>query len=92
MNIEIQLKSFFAYFVFGMIIMFTYELFLRKKSFLCYVFFPLLSFLFIYFIYHINDGKFHIYFLITFALGLIISKICVKFLKMKFKLLKTKKP
>ena len=91
MNVHIQLVSFLTFFIFGFLLMLTYEIFLRKRSYLCYLFFPMLTIVFMSVLYHINDGKVHTYFVGTFILGIIISKICVKFLKTKFKLLKTKK-
>lgn len=90
MTVDIQIISLLAYFLYGFFLMFVYEFFLRRKPKLCYPYFLIFTCLFVFILYSLNGGRFHVYFVLTFILGIIISKKCVKYLKSAFKQLKSK--
>lgn len=90
MSIDVQLASFTAYLIFGLIVIYIYEIFLRKKPLYSYIVFPITTLIFTYVIYHINDGKLHIYFIGMFIIGIILGKISVKFIQKHLIKLKAK--
>lgn len=90
MTIEIQLISFLAFFLYGAALSIFYELFLRKKPYFCYAFFPLATLSFMYILFFLNGGRVHIYFIAIYLLGIFLSKEGVKFFKKSLRLLKTK--
>lgn len=81
MTIDIQLISFIYFFVFGIIIEVIYEFITKKYKKISYIVNSILTIIFMYCLFHINNGKIHPYFIITYLLGILICKICVKLLK-----------
>ncbi len=90
MKIETQLWSFLAFFIFGFALTLTDTLFLMKHRKLCYPVFTSLTLIFMFIIYHINGGYVHIYFLMSFIVGIFTSKISVKYIDFLLHLLKAK--
>lgn len=86
MNVSTQLTSFYLFFLFGLTLIIIFELFLRKKQYFCYLYFPILTLAFTLILFHFNNGKIHPYFFILFLLGLLVGKIIILILKQKIKL------
>lgn len=91
MNIETQLVSFATFFAFGCLLALVDEFFFTKKRLLIYPTFIALSLIFMGIIYHINGGIIHEYFLIVFLIGILVSKIAVKYIKKHLYILKLKR-
>lgn len=89
MKIEIQIISLLYFFIYGLLI---YPLrLLIKKNYMIYIINILLTLIFLYGLFIINDGIIHTYFIIMFIVGIIISKIYVNKIKNKIIILKNKK-
>lgn len=91
MSIDLQLISFLYFSIFGLLIEIIYELILKRHKKLCYIVNAILTLVFMYFLYQLNNGKIHIYFIIIFLISILLSKICVKFTKKYLQLLAKKK-
>lgn len=91
MNIETQLVSFATFFAFGCLLALVDSFFFNKKKFLVYPTFIVLSLVFMGIVYYINGGIIHEYFLIVFILGILGSKIAVKYIKKFMYVLKRKR-
>lgn len=83
MSIDIQLKSFTLFFIFGIIVNLLYTILLIKKTKFIwyYIIFPFISFVLIPILYIVNKGKFHPYFILILIIGYIFSKVSVKKIK-----------
>jgi len=93
MTIDIQLTSFLTFIILGIIFNIINEIYkkLNLNNVIYYSTYILLTLIFIYILYKINNGIIHIYFIFVFILGIFISKVSVKKVKKKiFKLKKTK--
>lgn len=90
MKIETQILSFLVFFLFGIVESLVYFTFLIKKKKLCYPVALLNTTIFIFILYRTNNGQIHPYFFISFFIGLLISKIFVKYIKNLLLLLKHK--
>ena len=81
MKIDIQIISLLYFFVFGFLI-YIIRIFVKKKI-MIYISNILLTLVFLYGLFNINDGIIHPYFVLFYILGIIISKICVNKVKNK---------
>lgn len=90
MNIETQLFSFLVFFIYGFLLFLADTLLSKKKWFVMYIVSALSSIVFIFLLYNINGGNIHPYFIIVFLIGIVISKISVKFIKKYLNILKCK--
>lgn len=90
MTIEVQLISFSAFFSYGIFLAVIYELVLKNRPAFTYIAFIVSSFIFMYILFLINGGRVHPYFIATFILGLLSSKVSVKFIKKRLHILKLK--
>lgn len=90
MTIGIQIKSFVAFALFGIILSIFYSLFLKKKTYLCYLYFPALTMLFAYILFSLNGGKVHPYFIIVFLISIIIGRLITSIINKKYHYFKQK--
>ena len=90
MNINTQITSFYAFFLYGLSLTLIYELFLKRKKYLCYLIFPLTTIIFTYFLFSINGGKIHPYFVLIFICGITFGKVLKKVLSKKTNIIKQK--
>lgn len=81
MKIDIQIISLLYFFVFGFLI-YIIRIFVKKKI-MIYISNILLTLVFLYGLFNINDGIIHPYFIMFYILGIIFSKICVNNVKNK---------
>jgi len=89
MNLDKQIISIIAFFIFGNFLYFNYNYFTKKKVVKIYFSTIILTFIFMAILYHLTNGLVHPYFVIVFILGILFSKLCVK--RIEIKLLKLKK-
>lgn len=90
MKIETQLASFLAFFVFGLILGLLNGTVLKNSKTLFYICTIALTFFFMFALYNINGGKVHPYFLVIFIIGILLSKVAVKYCKKVLHQLKSK--
>lgn len=88
MNLEKQIISIIAFFIFGIIIFLNYNYFSKKKKIKTYMSTIFLTFIFMLILYHLTNGHLHPYFIATYLIGIIFSKISVNHLKNKLLKLK----
>lgn len=88
MKIDIQIISLLYFFVFGFLI-YIIRIFVKKKI-MIYISNILLTLVFLYGLFNINDGIIHPYFIMFYILGIIFSKICVNNVKNKMIVLLSK--
>lgn len=93
MSIEIQIKEFIYFLMFGNLLYIIYYIIRKKHKSLIVLYFvypPLTVLYILMFIYKLNSGKIHLYFIIMMCGGMYMSKICVKLLKNYIQKLKKK--
>lgn len=90
MTIDVQLKSFLAFIILGVITAILYLILSRTKHTerLYYIILPIVAIIFMLVLYYVNNGVIHIYFIFSSILGFVLCKSCVNKLKSKIKLLK----
>lgn len=89
MDIKLQLITFLFSFVFGFLFYYlsliNYRLINNKKRItkliLCTIFVTDMDFIYLFFLYRINNGIFHIYFFITIVGGYYVGYKCLDFVK-----------
>lgn len=90
MSVHIQIISFISFFLYGTSFCLLNGLLHKKKIIFCLLI-PLLTIFYMYFLYGINGGRIHVYFIAVFLLGILTSKVAVNFIKKRLTLLKIKK-
>lgn len=90
MKIEIQLASFLAFFIYGVLFFLLNLLDKRRHLIAFYISVIVSSFLFMVVLYKINSGTVHPYFLAAFLIGIVFCKIFVKSIKIHLHRLKAK--
>lgn len=90
MSVEIQLASFLAFFLFGSLLTIINFTLLQNHKKTIYPVSLILTVSFMYIVYKLNGGNIHIYFIAIFILGIITSKITVKYIKILLRRLKQK--
>lgn len=90
MSIDIQLISFLIFFLYGVLMTVVYLCILRTKKIWCYPTFVMMTIIFMIVLYNVNGGIIHPYFITFLIIGIMASKVFVKFIKKLFRKLKQK--
>lgn len=82
MNIIIQIKSIIIFYIYGFALFICYK-YLKSKipKILFIIILPVLTVLFMIYLYYQNNGRVHIYFVLMMLIGIFSSKVCVKVIK-----------
>ena len=85
MNIYDQINTLLIFYIYGHVVYAIYNLLKNKiPNILFILIFPILTLIFMSFLYFKNYGKIHPYFIITMFIGVLSCKISVKIIKKSF--------